>query len=71
MKTNDWNVDGNLVTPGNEITSNLYLALSGRPPFDGSQAPQMPDIDNDPDARVATTAELAMVAAWIKENAPA
>lgn len=71
LTTAVWGVAGNLVTPGNEKTSNLYLALSGQAPFDGSQVPQMPDVNSDPNARVATAAEIAMVAAWIRNNAPA
>jgi hypothetical protein len=51
--------------------SNLYLALAGLPPFDGSELPQMPDTDADPNGRHATAEELAMVALWITNGCPA
>jgi hypothetical protein len=70
LKTDDWTVPGNLVTPGKLEESNLYLALAGLKSFDGSDVTQMPDINQDPNARPATKAELDMVATWIKNNAP-
>jgi hypothetical protein len=72
LKTDDWGISGNLVTPGNASQSNLYLALSGQSPFDGSQGiPQMPDTSQDSNAKRATTQQLSMVETWIKNNAPA
>jgi hypothetical protein len=71
IQTDDWGVAGPLVTLGDPNKSNLYLALSGKSPFDGSQLPQMPDTGADPNGRHATNAELQMVAAWINNNAPA
>jgi hypothetical protein len=70
IRTDDWGVPGTLVTPGNAETSNLYLALAGKNPFDGSILPQMPDTQADPDGRHATTTELQMVETWIKNSAP-
>jgi len=70
LTTGNWGPPGNLVTPGNAQTSNLYLALSGTTPFDGSEGvPQMPDTGNDPNARHATSQELSMVESWIKGGA--
>ncbi len=66
LTTNDWGIPGSLVTPGNPQTSNLYLALSGKTPFDGSQANQMPDTTQDSNARHATSQEQTMVETWIK-----
>src|SRR5258707_10987457 len=60
IKTNNWGVPGLLVAPGNPNGSNLFLALSGLAPFDGSQLPQMPDTDADPGGRHATPTQLAM-----------
>jgi hypothetical protein len=71
IQTDNWGVPGNLVTLGNPKASNLYLALAGITPFDGSQLPQMPDTDADPKGRHATTAELQMVSTWITNKAPA
>lgn len=71
IKTDSWGVSGNLVTPGDPKSSNMYLALAGAPPFDGSALPQMPDTGADPNGRHATPAELTMVANWIKAGAPA
>jgi hypothetical protein len=71
IKTDNWGVNGALVTLGNPQKSNLYLALAGLPPFDGSVLSQMPDTDDDPTARHATAAELQMVSTWITNNAPA
>lgn len=71
IQTDNWGVPGNLVTLGQPKSSNLYLALSGTAPFDGSELPQMPDTDADPKGRHATQAELDMVAAWITNNCPA
>jgi hypothetical protein len=73
ITTDGWGFSGNLVTPGNASQSNLYLALSGTKPFDGSQAPQMPDTtpSGDPLARHATTDEQTMVQTWINNGAPA
>jgi hypothetical protein len=70
LTTDNWGIPGNLVTPQNAQTSNLYLALSGKTPFDGSQGtPQMPDTVNDPNARRATSQEQSMVEAWITNGA--
>jgi hypothetical protein len=73
IQTDAWGIAGPLVALKNPKQSNMYLALAGLGPFDGSQLPQMPDTtpNGDPNARHATTAELAMVAAWINNNAPA
>jgi hypothetical protein len=71
IKTDNWGVNGSLITLGQPLQSNLYLALAGQAPFDGSQLPQMPDIDADPNARHATGSELTMVATWISNNCPA
>ncbi len=71
IKTDNWGVVGSLITLGNPDTSNLYLALAGKAPFDGSALPQMPDTDADPNGRHATSDELNMVASWIKNMAPA
>jgi hypothetical protein len=70
ITTDDWGVPGALVTPGNAETSNLYLALPGKNPFDGSVLPHMPDTQADPKGRHATTSELQMVETWIKNSAP-
>jgi hypothetical protein len=70
IQTDHWGVQGPLVTLGNPQQSNLYLALAGLAPFDGSVLPQMPDTGADATARHATTAELLMVATWITNNAP-
>jgi hypothetical protein len=71
--TDPWGVPGRLVTLKNPNKSNLYLALAGLAPFDGSQLPQMPDTTpaGYPNARHATSDELKMVALWINNNAPA
>lgn len=69
--TDPWGVSGNLVVPGQPENSNLFLALSGTGPFDGSQLPQMPDVNSDPNARYATKDEQNTVYTWIKNNAPA
>lgn len=71
ITTDDWDIPGQLVVLGHPETSNLYLALSGTAPFDGSQLPQMPDINADPNARTATADELNLVKTWILNNAPA
>jgi hypothetical protein len=73
IQTDNWGVSGALVTVGNPQTSNLYLALAGLRPFDGSTLPQMPDTtaNGDPNARHATPAELQLVSKWIEQNAPA
>jgi hypothetical protein len=70
IRTDNWGVPGPLVILGQPKQSNLFLALSGLPPFDGSQLPQMPDTDADPGGRHANPEELAMVAAWITNNCP-
>ena len=70
LTTDDWTVPGKLVTLGKPEASNLYLALAGLKPFDGSGAPQMPDTDSDPTARRAARDELDMVATWIRNDAP-
>jgi hypothetical protein len=73
----DWSngaIAGALVTPGNPDTSNFYLALAGKPPFDGSNSNgilQMPDVTKDSNAHVASSDDLALVATWIKNGAPA
>ncbi|MER9227072.1 hypothetical protein NKI39_15815 [Mesorhizobium sp. M0664] len=69
--TSHWGQDGLLLTPGHPETSNLYLALAGQPPFDGSVQSQMPDIDSDPLATLANKEQLATVATWITNGAPA
>nr|WP_155921543.1 hypothetical protein [Mesorhizobium sp. L2C054A000] len=69
--TSHWGQDGLLVTPGHPETSNLYLALAGQPPFDGSGQSQMPDVDSDPLATLANKQQLATVATWITNGAPA
>ena len=69
--TDDWGVNGKLVVPGDPAKSNFYLALSGTPPFDGSQLPQMPDANADPNAQTATAEQLDMVKRWILNDAPA
>jgi hypothetical protein len=72
IKTDDWQVSGPLITLKDLNKSNLYLALAGLAPFDGSSLPQMPDTtaNGDPNARHATPDELKMVASWINNNAP-
>ena len=69
-KTDDWGVSGTLVTPGNAEASVLYQALAGLTPFDGSELPQMPDVNADPDARAASAEELEVVKTWIDNGAP-
>jgi hypothetical protein len=69
MKTDDWGVPGSLVIPGQPENSNLYLALLGAAPFDGSLLPRMPDIDRFGGARYASTDEVSLVEAWIKNGA--
>lgn len=64
-------VTGPLIKPGTPDASNFYLALAGKPPFDGSVVSRMPDINADPNARFATADEIQMVATWIKGGAPA
>jgi hypothetical protein len=71
IQTDSWGVTGPLVDLGAPKTSNLYLALGGFTPFDGSELPQMPDTGADPNARHATPTELQMVGTWITNNAPA
>ena len=71
IQTDDWGVPGPLVALGKPQSSNLYQALAGQKPFDGSNLPQMPDTGADPNARHATPAELLMVSTWITNNAPA
>jgi hypothetical protein len=69
IKTSNWGVPGMLVTPGDPQASNLYLALSGKAPFDGTMVGQMPDIDAGFDGRHATPDELTMVETWIRNGA--
>ena len=69
--TSVWEVAGTLVKPGNPDASNFYLALAGKSPFDGSMLPRMPDTNSDLDAHPATPDELMLVAAWIRNGAPA
>ncbi len=64
-------VTGPLVTPGNPDTSPFYLALAGKPPFDGTSVVQMPDTNADPNANPATPDDLTLVATWIRNGAPA
>jgi hypothetical protein len=71
LKTDDWEVDGALVTLGDPNKSNLYLSLAGLGPFNGSQVNQMPDTARYPQARHATATELSIVEKWINEGAPA
>ncbi len=71
IQTDDWWVTGPLVALQNPKGSNLYLALAGITPFDGSVVPRMPDTGADPNGRYATDDELQMVATWITNNAPA
>ena len=71
IQTDIWGVEGPLVALGSPNTSNLYLALAGHTPFDGSELPQMPDTGADPNGRHATLSELQMVSTWITNNAPA
>ncbi len=72
LRTDAWGVPGVLVALNDPSKSNLYLALAGLPPFTG-RPPQMPDTTPSgyPAARHATPQELAMVQAWINNNAPA
>jgi len=69
--TSDWGVSGPLVALNNPNGSNFFLALSGKAPFDGSELPQMPDTNADPNARTATQDELNLVETWISNGAPA
>jgi hypothetical protein len=71
IQTDDWGAPGLLVALGNPNKSNLYLALAGIIPFDGSQLNRMPDIQADANGRYAQPDELQMVATWITNNAPA
>jgi len=71
LKTDAWGVTGPLMTLGQPMQSHLYLALAGQAPFDGSQLPQMPDTDADPNVRHAAEPELTMVVTWITHNCPA
>lgn len=71
IQTDPWGVPGPLVTLGDPTKSNLFLALSGIAPFDGTAVPQMPDLDDDAQGRHATADELARVADWIRNGAPA
>jgi hypothetical protein len=69
--TSAWGPSGPLVTPGDPTKSNLFLALAGQKPFDGSGVPQMPDVNQDFNATLATPAQLALIETWIKNGAPA
>jgi hypothetical protein len=71
IRTDPWGATGPLVALGDPNGSNLYLALAGLAPFDGSEIEQMPDTGADPNARHATSDELQTVATWITNNAPA
>ena len=71
VDTSMWGQAGPLVTPGHPETSNLFLALAGQAPFDGSAQNQMPDINADFNATLADADQLNMVATWIKNGAPA
>jgi len=59
-----------LVVPGDVSKSNLFLALAGMPPFDGTGFARMPDVVAVPQARYATPAELQLVGDWITAGAP-
>jgi hypothetical protein len=69
QKTDEWGVPGNLVTKGDPNKSNLYLALAGKSPF-GDFPPQMPDVADDANGRLATSTELQTVATWITNGCP-
>jgi hypothetical protein len=69
IQTDRWGVNGPLITPGNPQASNLFLALAGLPPFDGSVLPQMPDVGNAPTSRLATPNEVELVSSWITAGA--
>lgn len=71
IQTDNWGVNGPLISLGQPQGSNLYLALAGLAPFDGSVLPQMPDTGAASSARHATAAELQLVSAWISNGAPA
>jgi hypothetical protein len=71
IQTDPWGVPGPLITLGIPQKSNMYLALAGQTPFDGSLLPQMPDTQADPNGRHATPTELQMVSTWITNNCPA
>jgi hypothetical protein len=68
--TAKWGQPGRLITPGDPNRSNLYLALGGIKPFDGSEQNQMPDVNADFNATLATKDQLKIVAIWIKNGAP-
>jgi hypothetical protein len=70
FETTPWQQPGRLVSPGNPDSSNLYFALAGKSPFDGSQQNQMPDVNADFSATLATADQLDVVATWIKNGAP-
>jgi hypothetical protein len=71
IPTDSWGIQGPLVVLGQPENSNLYLALAGKPPFDDSRLPRMPDTDANPAGRYATNDELALVAQWISNGCPA
>lgn len=54
-----------ILVKGNSKQSNIYLALSGEPPFDGSIFSQMPE-----GGPFLTTEQLAQFAAWIDAGCP-
>lgn len=70
IQTDPWGVGGALITLGDPLKSNLFLALSGIAPFDGSQVSRMPDLNSYPQGRYALPEELARVADWIRNGAP-
>ena len=67
--TSQWGQPGRLITPGDPNKSNLYLALAGLAPFDGSVQNQMPDVNADFNATLATKDQLDRISTWIKNGA--
>jgi hypothetical protein len=67
--TSQWGQPGRLITPGDPNKSNFYLALAGLAPFDGSVQNQMPDVNADFNAALATKDQLDTIATWIKNGA--
>jgi hypothetical protein len=55
-----------VLVKGSSAKSNIILALTGQPPFDGSQFSQMP-ADGPP---FLTAAQIAPIAAWIDAGCP-
>jgi hypothetical protein len=71
IQTDNWGINGPLISLGKPQASNLYLALAGSAPFDGTVLPQMPDTGAAPSSRHATLPELQLVSTWITNGAPA